>query len=232
MSDPLFNLFKAISADDLNGVNAAISAGASGNHSLPESFGETIEFLKTGISALGAACLLNNHCLAEALLKSGADVNLKMAVSGTTALDYVAANNPESLESIKVLIDYGANLEDADFSGSTILSRLCDLNNSIFYPVIALLIKAGANINSQDTNGFTPLMKCIDGHDDIAQIKFLIDSGADPTIRNYIGDDALEVARRNRNWAAELMIMNFLDNEALSGVIRADNGCEPQALCF
>lgn len=64
--------------------------------------------------------------------------------------------------------------------------------------MIALLIEKGVDINSQDKFGRTPLMVALIYHrDNKEMISYLINHGADPTIKTIKGVSCKELAKRN-----------------------------------
>jgi len=60
-----------------------------------------------------------------------------------------------------------------------------------------LLLQAGADINTQDKDGWTPLMLTAQHATEPQVMKRLLDAGADPTITNKLGHNALHYAREN-----------------------------------
>ncbi len=61
---------------------------------------------------------------------------------------------------------------------------------------VELLIHAKADVNKCNVRGFTPLMfACCYGHEDC--VRALIQAGADSTLKNSEGCDALDIAKRN-----------------------------------
>ena len=59
---------------------------------------------------------------------------------------------------------------------------------------IRILIRRGANVNVQGRFGVTPLMQAVIGNN-IAVVRLLLTTGADPNLRNLRGDTALDLAR-------------------------------------
>jgi len=57
------------------------------------------------------------------------------------------------------------------------------------------LIHAGANVNAQDRYGVTPLMQAVVGNN-IAAVPTFIAAGADPKLKDFRGDTALDLARQ------------------------------------
>lgn len=80
-------------------------------------------------------------------------------------------------ESIKVLLDHGADVNSRTFSKSTPLMMAC-ANKSTTIDTIKLLIKCGADISNNSTNRCDALYFAVRYHK-IEIIKFLIDLGAD-----------------------------------------------------
>ena len=60
--------------------------------------------------------------------------------------------------------------------------------------IVKMLLEASAYIDAESTNGTTPLMMAARGGH-VSTVKLLLDEGADPTLKNYIGLNALDFAR-------------------------------------
>jgi len=83
------------------------------------------------------------------------------------------------------------NLERRDESGRT--SLIWAAANGHYYALVAL-IAAGANVNSWDARGWTAIMFCARwGYDKCAKV--LLDAKADVSLRNRLGDCAIDMAR-------------------------------------
>ena len=128
-------------------------------------------------SAVHQAASNSSECL-EILLDHGADIEAKTMILSTPLI--VAACN-ENIDSVKLLLSKGANIEMRDENGKNALHhashgcRLCAI----------ALIDAGANINAIDYNGDTALDICgyscvgCDRHSDRPQcFQVLLDRGA------------------------------------------------------
>ena len=61
-----------------------------------------------------------------------------------------------------------------------------------------MILKGKANINLQDEIGNTALMNAINNNDN-NMVEFLLENGADISIRNQNDEDALDLARENDN---------------------------------
>ncbi|AKI79798.1 putative ankyrin repeat protein [Acanthamoeba polyphaga mimivirus] len=103
---------------------------------------------------------------------------------GWTALMIASAmsNDWSSIDTVKLLLKYGADVNIKNNSGMTAL--MLSSNNSATYSsdeTVELLINNGANINNKDEDGWTPLMfvVCENTKSQISTIKLLLKYGAD-----------------------------------------------------
>ncbi|XP_025977440.1 ankyrin repeat domain-containing protein 22 isoform X3 [Dromaius novaehollandiae] len=97
-----------------------------------------------GDTPLICACKQGNDRIVSYLLKRNADVNLRNKVSKT--------KQNENL--IRMLLRAGADVNAADFSGSTALHYACEMKNQV---VISLLLDAHADPSVKNQEGETPL---------------------------------------------------------------------------
>jgi hypothetical protein len=114
-------------------------------------------------------------------------------------------------EMIKTLLDLGANPNETDWDGESALQNFLD--NVIFYDptndgpnrceyiseeeyieIIRIFLDYGANINHTGCGGNTILMGVCGERPNIKLIKFLLENGADPHIKNDSGETALNFA--------------------------------------
>ncbi len=134
-------------------------------------------------TALMWAATENHPAAVKALLESGADIDAKAKIlegqpkraaesdvafqvphtnfpkGGSTALMLAARNG--ALESVKVLMEAGANLNTTDPDGISAL--MLSLMNA-HYDVAAALIAKGADVNLADRSGRAPLYMAADAH--------------------------------------------------------------------
>ena len=99
-----------------------------------------------------------------------------------TPLIHIAAEY-STPEIIRLLVNHGADTETLDFMENTALSIAAFTGNS---PNVKALVQSNANLNHQNIQGDTPLMlTTINSHEEAATL--LLSSGADATIRNFMG---------------------------------------------
>jgi ankyrin repeat protein len=163
-------LFVAIEeCDDLEVVKLLINSGA--NINSRNSYGET---------PLSKAVQSGNMDMVRELLRRGADINSKNR-RGITPL--IIAIEDRDYPMVKFLLDAGADPNVRDNNKKSVLA-LTVTSNQGNIEIVRELLKHGADINAQDRYGNTPLMEAIYPSDDYETVKFLLESGADYTIRN------------------------------------------------
>ena len=107
-------------------------------------------------------------------------------IYGQTALSY--AVDKGHVKVIDTLLAYGADIDDVDSSGASILHRCVHLGS---LSKVETCLTIGVNIDITDKNGDTPLIIAAkNGQEDITQL--LIASGCDIYAQNRDGLDALE----------------------------------------
>ena len=112
-----------------------------------------------------------------------------------------AANNGH-VDVCKVLIEFGAPIDDTSNNGKTPL-HWASLWGHI--KVAKYLIEHGADLNKQDIDGMTPLMTAVfKGHFQIARA--LVENGANLSIVNNMEADTMMIAK-NRN---DIPMINLL----------------------
>ncbi|CAM9250104.1 unnamed protein product, partial [Ectocarpus sp. 13 AM-2016] len=105
-----------------------------------------------GQAPLHAAATRGSVAVTQALLASGAQVNLPRDKDGSSALSIAALNVHADV--VELLIRRGADLGATDNGGSTVLHQAA-LNNHA--GVVDVLYKAGARIEALDREFRTPL---------------------------------------------------------------------------
>jgi uncharacterized protein len=125
------------------------------------------------------------------LLTHGCDPNAKN-MFGMTALDYACETLPPAwLSLLSLLFEGGARLECAFGNGCWCV------NNAAILPsakVLEFLLDHGGLVNGQDYGGATPLMGAVT-HGREANVKLLIERGADVDLKDIQGRTAFDWAR-------------------------------------
>jgi quinoprotein dehydrogenase-associated probable ABC transporter substrate-binding protein len=127
-----------------------------------------------GYNALSLAIEEREYEAAKALIDAGAKVNARVGPNHLTPLMVAAAET--------------APPEGAVFLPSS--TRPLDIAKA--------LIQRGAEVNAQAKNGVTALMVAA-GHDNAPMIGLLMQSGADPKLKDSLGETALDFAKRSGN---------------------------------
>jgi ankyrin repeat protein len=165
-------LFTTVSYNKFDLVEMLLELGA--NTEIQNPRGETPLYL---------ACDSNkiNINMVELLLKYGAEINKIIRFGGDTVLR--AAISMESIEKIKLLLDYGADPNLGDDKNNSPLQVVASSRYFDEWEIIKLLLQYGADINSTNVVGVTPLFFACLVQNDI-NIDILLEYGADPYILN------------------------------------------------
>ena len=108
------------------------------------------------------------------------DANWKNKI-GTPILHLATINGNPAI--IRVLINYGAEVDATDYMDNTALCIAAELGH---VEVIRALIQNNADVSHQNMRGDSPLMLAAANKKDEA-VTLLLESGADATIMNYAG---------------------------------------------
>lgn len=146
----------------------------------------------TGKTPLHYAAGTNlNPLVVTALVKAGADVNARDS-NRVTPL-HVAANYNNNPAMITSLIENGADINARDRGDSLPLEIAASINKNP--AIIMALVKGGADINERGTSG-TPLHSAL--HlDNMTVVRTLLEAGADPKARDFLGRTAFEIIQDN-----------------------------------
>lgn len=133
---------------------------------------------------------MNPDNILDFMLKLHGENNLnKRIYGGMTLLNLaISCNNEEAAE---MILDskYDIDVDIADLSGQTALTRACRQG---YLNIVKRLVSMGADIDYQAKDGYTPLMyAAYYGHMDI--INLLLDLGADTSIKNAHGMTAFDI---------------------------------------
>ena len=147
-----------------------------------------------GVPLVGVA---ENLPLLKAMLLHKADVHLHTIDNDTsfhgensTAL-HIAADLGR-LHTVELLVDYGADINAQDQTGSTPLKMAIEGGH---IDISRLLLSHGAHVNAEDAEGYTPLMWAV-LYDNRAMVRLLLEKGANVNSQNEEGRTPLHFAAR------------------------------------
>ena len=165
-------LLKAVDAGDLEGVKGALAAGAN-VHARYDN----------GIGAIHYAC--HEPGILRAMLAAGADPEARSEIGDPP---FVFAVHPES---IRLLIDAGADVNGRGFQGRTALHSAANDDEG---HMLRALLEVGADVHARDEEGRTALHEAAEWSKSVTFLD-LVRAGADLEARDDEGETPLETAR-------------------------------------
>lgn len=131
------------------------------------------------------------------LLENGADPNYSDGMM--SVFDSLISHNQgvkNKLEILKLLEEYGGDLQAVNVAGQSVLAIACYWHEN---EIIKYLLDKYDNVNCISKSGYTPLMYYCRGHSnfDITVIEAFIAHGADISAKNKDGKTALDYAVEN-----------------------------------
>jgi len=155
---PTLDIVSALLARGAN-VNLALTANLPGRSGMDS--GDTS--LDAGTTPLMRAARGGDAAVTRLLLAKGADATLATK-DGNTALMFAAGvgyrdkntrgSEPDALETLKIFVDAGLDLRQANSRGETALHGAADRGADT---IVQFLVDRGAEMNVKSTQGFTPL---------------------------------------------------------------------------
>jgi ankyrin repeat protein len=136
----------------------------------------------------------NMFDIIKLLIEKGVDLNIISTLSGYNPL--TTSINKKNIEVAKLLIEKGANI---DFQNDNGISPLMVAIAGNLYELIKLLIYLNVNIDNKTIDGDTPLIFAVKYKNPVDIINLLLEKGADPSIKNNDGNNALYYAIQNKN---------------------------------
>lgn len=155
----------------------------------------TRQFANEKLSVLWIAVLFDYQNSAELLVRSGADVNELLGPhplydEKSTVLHVLLQKTPSSSNErlIGLVTDHGANLQAQDSKGQSVLHNAVLMGR---VQLTELFLKKGADVNVANNNGETPLLTAANTSRADELLPLLMRHGADLTVSNRIGMNAL-----------------------------------------
>jgi ankyrin repeat protein len=144
-----------------------------------------------GRTALHHAASTGNFSLVHLLVQSGADV--LMECPDGTALHSAASSRENSGETVRFLLDQGAEIDAPNYDGNTALYEATRVGNR---QIIRILCDRGASLQSVNDEG-SPALHCAAGNGDVDTVQLLLDRGANPEAVDSENSTALHCAAEN-----------------------------------
>ncbi|XP_076253497.1 ankyrin repeat and SAM domain-containing protein flippy [Rhynchophorus ferrugineus] len=120
----------------------------------------------------------------QLLITLGANVNKPLLVTQRTPLMYAIYDG--HLKAASLLIDKGADIFSKDINGLNIMHYAVDSDK---LESVKFTFNAKININEQDNKGWTPLYRAVILKCNPEIIQYLLENGADPTLKDNNGFD-------------------------------------------
>lgn len=177
------DLMEAVRAQNLNGVRSAIAGGANLNYKEGEN------------TVLMEACWSQNLEIVQLLLQKRANASFKNA-NGVNAL-MIACRECKHLPILKLLVQrYGANVDDTDLSGQTVLMYAMQSGN--INTVAFILDQKITNYNAVDNTGMTAAMWAVKSNNGkIIELLNRKCTGVEWSGVNIDGDNVLSLALKS-----------------------------------
>lgn len=197
-------------------VNSVDKQGMSAlMHASSENHAEVIELLKSfgaeelyGGKQLNLEDAINSNDLAlvRELLDKGADVDATEEDDYQNITNLMYASRDGKYEMVRLLLDYGANVNHKSYYGITALMFASTHGH---YEIIKLLLDKGASVNEvdHDSRHSALMTAAYEGH--IQVVKLLLERGANINFKNSYEDTALSCAcEKDHKNVVELLLQS------------------------
>ncbi|MDZ7936510.1 MAG: ankyrin repeat domain-containing protein [Emticicia sp.] len=167
---------------------------------------------KTGLSALNQAIAYNSAEVVKLLMSKGADVNHKDK-DGNDAYYSLINGYRKGKNSMQRVTDIMEVLKVAGINmpktGKLLHTALDKDDNELF----SKLLEMGEDINAKDRDGYTVLHYAGMKSKNLDLIKFLVEKGANPTIKTELNEGVLDLIAENEVLGKQNLNLKFLTNE-------------------
>lgn len=150
---------------------------------------EELNVIHQVYTPLGLSCAFDRWEFVHALLRKGADVNIRTGALQQCPIHFAAMNDQKGVKCTQLLYEYGADLNTQDGEGNSPLYHACAVENVLLFK---FLMEKGANANLINSDGKTPLMRAILSQNEY-MIKHLVDAGCEV---NYPSGEPFEYLMR------------------------------------
>lgn len=192
------------------------------------------------MTPLMLAVFMRNHVMVDLLLDYGADVNaVEERVGGSdTALSTATYKGDFAL--VQRLLNAGATIDNSPtaliWAGAD--SSYAEDQREDYKSIVLLLLQRGANINAQDIHGTTALMMASGSalSSSASAVKFLLEQGADVSLKSRSGNTALGYAVLSGDAAAVHLLLdagaqaNIWDEEGRTPLMWSSRDAETEII--
>ncbi|WXC48115.1 hypothetical protein QX201_007830 [Fusarium graminearum] len=190
-------------------------------HALSARFDPSQEY--TLLQAMAKAFISEKRDVLEAFRHSGWDIDRNHSSYQRPFLHYVC-EEAEQVDSVKRLIDSGADVTKLDMAGCSALQIASQIGRCLNGSVVKYLIDTGAKINTKDRYWrATPLIAAVQGKR-LANARALLEAGSDPNAAVKRGDICRTVLHLAAQDGIPQMVKLLLDFGANPNVLDELNG--------
>jgi len=182
------------------------------------------------ISDINSAAMKGDIDTIRLLLAEGYDINDRQNEWYSTPLMFAVqnSNGTSSIETVRFLLDHGANINVANGSGNTALFFAALYSNSTSsIETVKLLLEYGANVNVFTTNRYTPLMLAVKYSNTTSSnetIRVLLEAGANINVVGNNGFTPLMLAAKYSNTTSSLDTVKLLIDAGANINILSNSG--------
>ena len=142
------------------------------------------------MSPLMEAAKAGRTKMVKFLIAKGANVKATEGAGDFTALMYAS-----NYGCVKALLDAGADPNDSNVDGESVLTQWLDKGDAKSEKIIRLLVDRGANVNCGYENGETGLQAAVEAGN-LSVVRLLLKKGAKVNAKEEGDETALTIARR------------------------------------